>query len=94
MCVGALTVLDALLDKAATLGAENERLKAKVSRLEEENAALKADLKEADHMGCKHCINSDAGRKKCRHDCCDCPTPCVCSECCNNNLWRWRGVNG
>ena len=71
---------------------ELERLHARVAKLEAENAALMEDLREADYMGCKHCINADGKRKRCDHDCCDCKTPCVCNECYHNNLWRWRGI--
>lgn len=72
---------------------ERDLLLAKVAKLEAENAALLADLKEADYMGCKHCINASKGRKQCHDDCVDCTTPCVCNECYHNSLWQWRGIN-
>lgn len=85
MAVNAIAVIDSLMDRMATLGAENERLKA-------ENAALLNDLREADYMGCKHCLSYEKKGKSCQTDCVDCTTPCVCNECYHNNLWKWRGI--
>lgn len=72
---------------------ERDLLLAKVTRLEAENAALMADLREADYMGCKHCKHYPQ-KGKCRSDCVDCKQGCICNECYHNSLWQWRGING
>ena len=88
----AIMILDALLDKAARLGAENELLKARIAKLEAENAALLRDLKEADTIECEHCKFYKTDDPACSCECQTCKTPCPCNECYHNSLWQWRGI--